>query len=474
MPITQLQILPPLAVARFGSAETPLDAYELVPDPNNPLAYREIRAAESLEVDSATGAIARSYTPDRIQFKDDRCRVRPVAPFLEVFATTADGKFQPLDLELLKQEGLDATAVCWSLQVANLKVYRQTLDADDKVIATVSRFNDHEEHPLQGKCAHFLKDKFIPFGRVRYIRPTAQFPEIRLRFTPATGKVYGSHTERFELDENKLKTDPVFSGHEDRIVYNTAVGKWRGFQSDVSSKTLTNPSDIYQGYWPDPTKLPISWGYLDDVCDGVITVELALKDGSKLSTHAWISSCMPAFAPDSLPVRTVADDLEQLLHGPDLSDSEVSVHAAAEIVRRSLETLRHMNTLVMNGNIVEGRTNVAHTLGTQDTNDFGRLYAPIVAASLVDNLAVRTLHERIYTALMSGAAPWFSEVIRKPEEIGDLSDKARRKMPAMLRGADGRALALTRRQISTLTKAAMKGPFDPPNRPASSTGGPTK
>ena len=112
-----------------------------------------------------------------------------------------------------------------------------------------------------------------------------------------------------------------------------------------------------------------------------------------------------------------------------------------------------MNTAVMNGNTIDARVNIAHTLGTQDSNDFGRYYAPIMASSMVDNLAVRALHERVYAALLSGSAPWFSQVLRRPEEVGDLSDKGRRKMPPMLRGADSRTLALTRRQIDKVVKS---------------------
>jgi hypothetical protein len=252
----------------------------------------------------------------------------------------------------------------------------------------------------------------------------------------------------------------VFQDHEDRIVYDTIRGLWRGFQSDATSVTLTNPSDIYQGTpSTDPNKLSTSWGYLDDVCDGPVAVRLTLRDGKELTARAWISAAMPAFAPDSLPVRTVADDLEQLILGPEIRDDEISLDAAAEIVRRGLESIRLMNTQLMNGNTIDGRVNIAHTLVTQDSNDFGRAFAPIMAASLVDNLAVRALHNRIYTVLMSGSAPWFDQVLRRPEEVGDLSDKGRRKMPPMLRGAESRCLALTRRQIDTVAKAATLSLF---------------
>ncbi len=57
--------------------------------------------------------------------------------------------------------------------------------------------------------------------------------------------------------------------------------------------------------------------------------------------------------------------------------------------------------------------------------------------------------------MRSGTGTWFAGTLRKPEEIGDLSDNGRRKMPGMMRGADGRHLALTRRQIDTIAQACI-------------------
>jgi hypothetical protein len=61
--------------------------------------------------------------------------------------------------------------------------------------------------------------------------------------------------------------------------------------------------------------------------------------------------------------------------------------------------------------------------------------------------------------LKSGSAPWFDQVLRRPEEVGDLSDEGRRKMPPMLRGAESRCLALTRRQIDKVVRAATQSLF---------------
>jgi hypothetical protein len=457
MPILGLRILPPFAVGRFGSSPNPLEAFNLKLDENNPLGFREIVPQDTLKIDPATGTVVEIYTPPPpIKFRDGD-QIRPVAPFLEIYAQTSPETLEPLTLKLLDDEGLNPEAIQWQVTVANLKVFRQTGKSDDKVIADTDWFNDHDVHELHGECKNFLKDKFIPFGNVRYIRPTPKYQQIRLRFTPAAGLVYGASKKRWTPTGNG-PDDPTFKDHPERIVYDTGRGGWRGFQSDMNSVTLTNPSDIYEGYrYPD--KLASSYGYFDDVCDGPVAVRVILKNGKMLAARAWISAAMPAFAPDSEPVRTVADDLEQLILGPKIHDDEISLEAAAEIVRRGLESVRLMNTLAMNGNNIDGRVNIAHTLVTQDSNDWGRAFAPIMAASLVDNLAVRTLHERVYAALMSGSAPWFDQVLRRPEEVGDLSDKGRRKMPPMLRGAESRCLALTRRQIDQVVKAATRSLF---------------
>ena len=83
-----------------------------------------------------------------------------------------------------------------------------------------------------------------------------------------------------------------------------------------------------------------------------------------------------------------------------------------------------------------------------------------MARSLVDTAALEQLHQSLLVALRSGAAPWFADVLRDYDEVGDLSDRGRRKMPAMMRGADGRHLALTRRQVATI-RALARGPVFP-------------
>ena len=77
-----------------------------------------------------------------------------------------------------------------------------------------------------------------------------------------------------------------------------------------------------------------------------------------------------------------ADEITQIILGPDIDpDEEVPIAEALEIVRRSLDSIRQLNTAVMNGNPVNGRLDTASTMVRQDSNDFGRMFAPIAASS---------------------------------------------------------------------------------------------
>src|SRR4051812_21990365 len=126
MAITGLLLLPPLAIARVGSSDTPLDNYRLEDDPEKPLAFRRIVTAETLNVDEVTGEVSEAAAP-AVSFKDAHGKVRPVAPFLEVWAIVDDdGRVdeKPLTRDMLA----DDDRVEWSVVVANRKVERRTGD----------------------------------------------------------------------------------------------------------------------------------------------------------------------------------------------------------------------------------------------------------------------------------------------------------------------------------------------------------
>ena len=60
MTIRELRILPPFAIGRVGSASEPLDSYVVEDDPDNPLNFRRIVGAETLDVSETTGEITES------------------------------------------------------------------------------------------------------------------------------------------------------------------------------------------------------------------------------------------------------------------------------------------------------------------------------------------------------------------------------------------------------------------------------
>lgn len=452
MAIHELRILPPLAIARLGSSSEPLENYELVV--SDSIGFREIRACETLKVDAGTGAISEAYKPAGIRFRDGD-QIRPVAPFIEVFARTDEETLEPLTIDLLAAEGLAPEDVRWNVSLGNIKAYRRTGDVKDKIRATVD-LQGHGRVAIEGQCPNFLPNKSLPLGSAQYIRPTVGFPEIRMRYTPAQGLVYGASDRRVTADGPSgpiSEPDPVIG---DRIVYDGRAGRWLGY-FDRGEPTETNPGAIYAGY-ADRNGNQVSWGYLDDECDGIVSVSLDVG-GRTLRAFGRLGVGPPSFAPDGLPIRTVADDLEQAMFGPVVSTDEATQERVEDIVRRAYETVRLLNTAVMNGNPVDGRLAVASIMPAQDANDYHRLFEPIMASTLVDTFSLLQLHQAVLTALRSGTPPWFLDVLRQPEEIGDLSDKGRRKMPGMMRGADARYLTLTRRQIDIVRQSIARGLF---------------
>jgi len=443
MTIRELRILPPLAIARLGASDLPVDNYEVEVDATDPLGYRRLRPAETFQIDDHSGEIKASYVPTVLRFMDNG-KVRPVAPFLEVWALSGRGQLEPLTVEILRSHRLSPADVKWRVHVANHKVYRRTGNLSDRLDAKVGPISDHRPRELSGKCPNFWPGKRLPLGWVRYVKPNTAFPAIRLRFTPAHGYVYGA--SKALPGRAGTRIDPNLK----EVLYNGNKGRWLGFV-EAGDTTSTNPPFIYANNAVGDSF--VSRGYMDDECDGIVWVEL--KVGRQLlSAYARIAAGPPAYAPDSFPVRSVADELDQAMFGPLVRQGDSSLAAVEEILRRAVETVRLMNTTVMNGNPVNGLVNSANTMASQDTGDTSRYFEPIMSTSIVDNHALITLHQSVLTALRAGSAPWFADLLRNYDEVGDLSSKGRRKMPALMRGADGRYLALTRRQVDLIRQVA--------------------
>ena len=119
-----------------------------------------------------------------------------------------------------------------------------------------------------------------------------------------------------------------------------------------------------------------------------------------------------------------------------------------------------MNVVVMNGNDYKGRPAlVLDSMPEEEAADTERAIRPIMHPGTVDTKAITALHQQAYAALRAGTAPWFVRLLRRPDEVADFTDHGRRKMPALMCGADNNYLALTWRQIHTIEKCVI----DPPS-----------
>ncbi|MFO0613385.1 MAG: hypothetical protein U0414_12390 [Polyangiaceae bacterium] len=477
MTIRELRVLPPFAIGRLGSAEDPLDNFTILSDAERPLGFRKIVPQPTLVVDEATGEISRVHTPERIEFKTAEGKIRPVAPFIEVWARVDDEKeFVPLTTALLAAHGASARDLSFRVRVGNRKVERRTGHAGDRVEASVT-FADHAPHALHGHSPHFLSpERFIDFGRVRFIKPNKKHPEIRLRFTPAKGLIYGPKLTAKEIEEMRAADPSVTNLHvvpDELAVYDKKKGWWKfSIPPEVRNAdpnvdkfyNETLPPALFAIIPPGPVwlnnNIAVSRGYLDDACDGTVEVTLASKKGEEISAMGRVVVGPPALVPDSLFVRSLADDLDQVIFGPDVPADEpdaVTRARAEDIVRRAFETVRFLNVAVMNGNPVQGRDPLdIDTMPAEEAFDVYRLMRPVFAPHTADTLSIMGLHQKVYSTLRAGAAPWFPRLLRRPEEVGDFTDGGRRKMPALMAGADGNYLALTRRQIDTIVRASTR------------------
>ncbi|HLL99606.1 MAG TPA: hypothetical protein VK400_01010 [Pyrinomonadaceae bacterium] len=450
MPVLkELRILPPIAIARFGSSSQPMDNYTAQIDEENVIGFRELIPAETLVVNRETGEITSAVVPPKpVKFRDADGLIKPVCPFFEVWARFDDNDFlEPLTAAHLTYLQSSAEQIRWRVRVGNHKIFRRTGIANDKIEADSGAFSDHVVHTLVGRANNFKTGKTIKLGSVQYIKPTDAFPEIKLRFTPAEGKVYGHRVN-----------DPNTSDD----VYDSTVGLWDTHNDgDASLPTgtplPTSPARIYARSRPPGARLNL--GYLDDSCDGIIEVELMVND-QKFSASARATVGPPDFAPDSFHLRTVADEIEQMLLGLKVNE-KITFEQATDLMRRALETMRLMNSDVWNS---------AYPIKNDDN-----IFPPERARYAL----VRGFHERTLLELQGlkpgassqeraaaiGALGLMRSILRSYEQAVDLTTGTLQMMPPMMRGSDGFNLAVNRRQLSILEKAIADFSSEEPQPP---------
>lgn len=281
-----------------------------------------------------------------------------------------------------------------------------------------------------------------------------------MRFTPAAGRIYGPDQPADDhLDEEFLAPrERVYKYTGQNAKPKSKVKSWARWhherQKEKEHDIDTVPPDLFAIIPPAPPWLKQekaqSRGYFDDACDGFVRAKLTTSRET-LHAKARIGVAPPHYAPDTLFVRNLLDDLEQAREGIEIEGD--SRERALEIVRRAFEAVRFMNVAVMNGNPFRGRDGIdLDTMPAEEAFGNQRPLRPVFSPPAADTRAIMALHQRVFAAVTSGSAAWFAKLLRQPEEVADLTDDGRRKMPALMCGADSNYLALTRRQIKAIEK----------------------
>jgi hypothetical protein len=469
MTIDYLFFYPPLAFGRLGGSSRPLECFYWGEDDNTPRGTGKTTVVPGRTLVVGDDGSLSDYLPNEITFKDSD-QFRPVCPFFELHAgwTDAQGERheEPVTEALLDAHGHKLKDLVWNVSVANLKPYNMSQSPGTRIEASVTIGGDDVSvHELRGVGPQDAPDalvpavQWIPLGSVRLTRPNAAFPELRLRFTPAKGLFYGP---------TNLKDRWQGVDLDDRLLFLNKDSPWCSWQPKPDDARGT-PG----GQYAQDEKTGVSYGMVDDVCDGIITCRLG--DTATLTANARITVGPPDFAPYRRHLVSLADGLKDRVDRADVFDAgyygdddlcDAEIH---ELLQRIYETAALNNVDVFNNRVnVQENPTQAQTLGLP--------YRPMeyIAFPVPDPLVGRPLplsdlardnHRRLqvlttFIELIRRNPSLLPSYVRKPLDANLFFDY---RMPAVMRGSSGDPLALTRRQYEFLMRwAKLRGGNEPP------------
>lgn len=444
MVIERLFLYPPLAFARVGPSPTPCDAFTWGPNDLRPRGTGKttVQPAETLRV-AADGTVT-SSVPDRVRFKD-ASGLRPVCPFFELHGSwELDGQRGegPITPEVLATFDLSAADLRWEVRVGNLKAFHLTQVDGDRITASVEDLagDDNDVHPLAGLSPTGAEqplvraDARVLLGSVQLTRPTTEFPEFRLRFSPASGAVYGptnlaARPDRYELPAERLVLNPDATWCRHRF---------------AGSDPRTAPGGLFAG-----VQTGMSLGLVDDVCDGIVRCSLP----GVAAAAARIVAGPPDYAPDRRPFTSLADGLADRVKRSEVADpgylAEIDRTTAEmrDLFERVLETMGNINLDAQNNRVRE----------PNGTSAFPRLESlsdrPLPLTELGRQQHRRFVALEVIEDMLREEPDLIDEWIRPPNSVEPRYD---RRMPALIRGSDGRPMHLTRRQYDLLVAWAQR------------------
>ena len=337
MQVNEIYFQPPLAIARVGPGRSPMPNFRWVIDRTIHGGHRTAVQPDMTLSVKPNGALM-AELPDHIEFREDG-KLRPVAPFFELWARYVDAKGElqdaPLTASLLEALGGALDGVRYRVTLANRKAQRRTLSAACSFEgAVIIAGDDHSLHEIKafspynpGEIPLVAPERPIPLGSVQVIRPRVgeeelspdhrkiNFDTMRLRFTPARGQVYGTRDTvagpASSLPPGYALPPSTLGGRiheivpaENRIL--NGCTPWSTYvMATLDKQQDPQPSDSYDGA---NTGTNISWGVVDDTCDGVIEADLVIR-GERFLAHARVFSSCPDYAPDRRAFYSFADEL---------------------------------------------------------------------------------------------------------------------------------------------------------------------
>lgn len=370
--IVSIYFDPPMAIARVGRSPVPMDAYNWAMDENPHKGVQtKIVPALSLRLQSVKGDghwphMLVAEMPDRITFKDDRGRVRPVAPFFELWARvqSSDGSIEavPVTKAFLEDRAASLGDVVFTVDAGNRKAQSRTKLASCAAIAHVTFVADnYRKHRLdaispmtRGQIPLVRPDAPLPLGHVQTFMANpeagdARLDQIRLRFTPGFGDsfgppdaVMGTASPRppgdFEPAVTEYGRAYPMTRPENRFLSGDTPWSGFNFRTDGTPKWPT-PQDSYDGAREGAGD---GWGIIDDTCDLIIKVSVTIG-GRVLSAKARAFAGPPDFAPDRRPMYSIRDELEDRELPPPEPDLATTPDEILDLFRRIFETASLMN-----------------------------------------------------------------------------------------------------------------------------------
>lgn len=494
--IQEVFLDPPLALARLGGSTVPQDAYKWVQatDPRSS-GQTVIEPDWSLTVE-ADGTVT-PIKPEVVRLRDGAL-IRPVAPFLEVWARVGAPGSNPqtwrearVTPTLLAAEGLTVADVRFKVTAINSKAARRMGNPALRfgTFPPVEvRGNDHRSVALlatspPGVTRRMIPTaKRIPLGSVQVIRSRAQptagatpwesevdVEVLRLRFTPARGHMYGPPASATPQPTPRGDTaTPVDSA---RAFLNPQAG-W----TNVDVPAPDQPADTFDGA---SVSTGVSLGVVDDTCEARIELSFALpqQQGRTVSAASTVFVSPPDFAPDRRPFLSLADELNDRTADGEARNAALSVAERDTWVEDLFERIQETVSLF---NIDYWRTRRSAQLSGQQLTDLipgdltpgpnfamggrdrlrSRMFS--LSAPAAPNLLPLTDHARMRHRALADLQSLRDFVLQNPGRLkalirppfarlaGDEAVRTTMAMPPFMRNSNADPLTLARWQYDLL------------------------